>query len=379
MLEKKAKNSGRIRRTFFTLLGQKRSRSLLSFLLRKKHKAPQLSFPIDIPSVKEILIVLPEEHLQVLHQLKNIISLMTLFKHAGITLLCEREVAPYIKMVPGLNIVEYDAQDHFSADFSQMAQQFRGSVDVCFLLDTSPELPLLYLVGATRAEVRVGYCDAGDYPFLNLHIRPSEKRTYLVDWYCCMAETFGARTGEIRWRVAQKTIEEVDHLIKELKMKPDAPLVGFDALYFIRSYGIEWTEAFLVELNKLKLGTVYFHVAHQTEEQELIWLCKQNVPSFADLSTSRLAALVSKSKIIISGNTPMYALAGLLFTPAAGFFTEAEIEHFCPQNDLLKGVACNGRPDDTAIKAMLQLIKSRISPNKKTADASDSSKPKKSK
>lgn len=368
MQEKKAKNSGWFRRTFFTAMGQKRSKALLSFLLKNKHKAPQLSFPLDIPSVKEILIVLPEEHLQVLHQLRNIISLMTLFKHAGITLLCERGVAPYIKMVPGLNIVEYDAQDHFSSEFSQMAQQFRGSVDICFLLDTAPDLPVLYLVGSTAADVRVGYCDAGDYPFLNLHVRPSGKRTYLADWYSCMAETFGARSGEIRWRVAQKTVEEVEHLIRELKMKPDASLIGFDAVHFIRSFGIEWTEKLLAELNKLKLGTIYFHVAHETREEELIWLCKQNVPSFPDLSTSRLAALVSKSKIIISGNTPMYALAGLLYTPAVGFFPENEIRRYCPQNALLKGIAYSGQPDNEMISAMLDLVVRQAAAKKKKAD-----------
>jgi ADP-heptose:LPS heptosyltransferase len=374
MQEKKAKNSGWFRRTFFTAMGQKRSRALLSFLLKKKHKVPQLSFPVDIPAVKEILIVLPEEHLQVLHQLRNIISLMTLFKHAGITLLCERGVAPYIKMVPGLNIVEYNAQDHFSAEFSRMAQQFRGSVDICFLLDTTPELPVLYLVGATAAGIRVGYCDVGEYPFLNLHIRPSEERTYLADWYSCMAETFGARSGEIRWRVAQKTVEEVEHLIKELKMKPDAPLLGFDAVHFMRSFGIEWTEKFLAELNKLKLGTIYFHVAHETREEELIWLCKQNVPSFPDLSTSRLAALVSKSKIVISGNTPMYALAGLLFTPAVGFFPENEIERYCPQSALLKGVACKGQPDEENIAAMLDLVVLQATVKKKPAGTKDRAK-----
>lgn len=368
MQEKKAKNSGWFRRTFFTVMGRKRSKAVLSFLLKKKHKAPQLSFPVDIPSVKEILIVLPEEHLQVLHQLKNIISLMTLFKHAAITLLCERGVAPYIKMVPGLNIVEYDAQDHFSTEFSQMAQLFRGSVNICFLLDTAPDLPVLYLVGATAASVRVGYYGTGEYPFLNLHIRPSEKRTYLADWYSCMAETFGARSGEIRWRVAQKTIEEVEHLIKELKMKPDASLVGFDAVHFIRSFGIEWTEKFLAELNKLKLGTIYFHVASETREQELVWLCKQNVPSFADLSTSRLAALVSKSKIIISGNTPMYALAGLLYTSAVGFFPENEIERYCPQNALLKGIAYSGQPDQEKIATILDLIVQQTTVKKKSAD-----------
>jgi ADP-heptose:LPS heptosyltransferase len=356
MQEEKAKNSGIFRRTFFSFIGESRSTAFLKFLLKRKHRAPPLKFPVDIPSVKEVLIILPEDYLEVLHQLKNIVSLMTLFKHAGITLLCEREVAPYVKMLPGLNIVEYCAQDHFSSDFSRTAQQFRGVVDICFLLDTSPDLPMLYLAGSTAAPVRVGYCNAGDFPFLNLHIRPSPQRVYLADWYCSMAETFGSKTGDIRWRVARKTVEEVDHLIKELKIAPDASLIGFDALHFIRTFGSEWTEAFMRRIASLQAGTIYFHVKSVTLDQELVWLCKQNVPSFADLSASRLAALVGKSKFVISGKTPMYALAGLLHRPAVGFFAAEEIDRYCPHSKLLKGVPYSGRPTDEEIDQLVGLI-----------------------
>ncbi|MBN1575799.1 MAG: hypothetical protein JW913_04560 [Chitinispirillaceae bacterium] len=338
------------------MLGNARSRAFLAFLLRKKHKVPSLRFPIDVASVKKILLILPEDHLLVLHQLKNVISLMTLFKHVDITLLCERSAAAYIKMVPGLNLIEYDAQDHYSTDFSQLAQHFRGTIDICFLLDTDPGLPILYLAGSTAAPARVGYSEAGDFPFLNLHIRPSAKRVYLADWYCSMAEIFGSKPGEIRWRVAQKTVEEVDHLIRELKINPDVPLVGFDALHFLRAFGIEWTERFMLRINDLHLGTIYFHVEDKRSEQELVWLCKQNVPSFADLSASRLAALVSKSKFVVSGNTPMYALAGLLHRPAFGFFREDEIARFCPQSLLLKGIAYTDRPDEKEIDRMIGLI-----------------------
>lgn len=356
MLEKKATSSGRLRRTFFSILGTARSKSLLSFLLHKKHIVPLVSFPIQTNTVNEILLILPEEHLQVLHQLKNVISLISLFKQAAVTLLCERSVAPYIKMVPGLNVIEYDAQDHFSSEFSSISQRFRGNIDICFLLDTQADLPMLYLAGSTAAPTRVGYAGAGDFPFLNLHIRPSPEKKYLPDRYCSMAATFGATPGEIKWRVAKKTIEEIDHLIRELKIAPGVPLVGFDAIFFIKKFGISWTEKFLVKIQELNCGTIYFHVEDETPEKNLIWLCKQNVPSFADLSASRVAALVSKSEIIISGNTPLYALAGLLHRRAVGFFQDKEMATFCPQNTLLKGIAYSSTPDDDQIAQILILI-----------------------
>jgi|GEM_PF-674689 len=359
MPEKKAKASGRLRKMFFALLGKARTEKFLTFLLNRKHRSPPLEFPIDIGSAKEVLLILPENHLQVIHQLRNVISLMGLFKHCAITLLAERSVAPYIKMVPGLTIVEYDIQDHYSKEFSELAQQFRGSVDICILLNPSPDLPVLYLAGATAARVRAGYIDAGDSPFLNFHVRPSANRVYLPDWYCALADVFGAHSGEIRWRVAQKTVEEVDHLIRELKINPDIPLIGFDALYFLRTFGVEWTERFMQRINELNLGTTYFILQQKASERELVWLCKCNVPSFAELSVSRMAALVGKSKFIVSGNTTTYALAGLLQRPAFGFFREDEIVRYCPQSPVLKGVAysaSNGSPTPEELDRMVAII-----------------------
>lgn len=364
MHEKKAKTSGRIRKTFFSLLGNDRSRSFLQFVLQRKQRSSPLSFPIDTVAVKEILLILPEDHLAVLHQLRNIIALMTQFKHAGISLLCERHVSAYIKMIPGLSIIEYDADEHYSAAFSAIAQQFRGKTDICFLLDEEPALPILYLAGSTGAVTRVGYAGAGTYPFINLQVRPAAQWRYLSDRYLSMATLFGAKRSELKWRVAQKTIEEVDHLIKELKIAPESPMTGFDALFFIRSFGITWTEAFLYRVRSIPVGTLYFIVEHEPQEQELVWLCKQNIPTFAELSASRMAALVSKSRLVISGNTPMYALAGLLHRPAVGFFKKEEMDQYCPQTNQQRGFAYNAPPDDSLIDQVLQSIKTLYVPPK---------------
>ncbi len=356
MSSKKSKSSEWWRSAFFSMLGGTRSRAFLSFILHNKYRPQPLRFPIDIAAVKHVLLILPENHLEVLLHLKNAISLITLFKHADVTLLCERSAAAYIKMIPNLDLVEYDSCDHYSSEFSELSQKFRGKFDVCFLLNENPSLPILYLAGSTGAPARIGYCNAGNFPFLNIHIRPSPQKVYLVDRYVSMAEVFGYRPGEIRWRVAQKTVYEIDHLIGELKIDPNVPLVGFDAVPFIRTFGAAWTESFLNRIKELQLGTIYFHVESRRTEEELVWLCKQNVPLFADLSSSRLAALISKSKCIISCNTPMFALAGLLQRPAFGFFKENEIAQYCPQNGLLNGIPYRDRPTDVEIDLMLGLI-----------------------
>jgi len=351
MHEKKAKTSGHIRKTFFSLLGNDRSRSFLQFILQKKQKSSPLSFPIDTATVKEILLILPEQHLAVLHQLRNVIALMTQFKHAGISLLCERTVSAYIKMIPGLSIIEYDADEHYSSAFSAIAQQFREKARFWRRHGSVARQT------RRRSANRVGYAGAGTYPFINLQIKPSADNVYISDRYSSMATLFGAKKGDLKWRVAQKTIEEVDHLIKELKISPDAPMTGFDALFFIRTFGIAWTEAFLYKVRSIPMGTLYFIVEHEPHESELVWLCKQNIPTFAELSASRYAALVSKSLLIISGNTPMYALAGLLQRPAVGLFKKDEIERYCPQSAQQKGFAYSSLPDEQLIDQMLQAMR----------------------
>jgi hypothetical protein len=101
---------------------------------------------------------------------------------------------------------------------------------------------------------------------------------------------------------------------------------------------------------------MYFHVDGRASEPDLVWLCRQNVPSFADLSPSRLAALINKSRFILSGNTHMYALAGLLQRPAFGFFRENEIARYCPQSQLLKGIAYDDPPGEAEIDLLLAMI-----------------------
>ncbi|MCX7727649.1 MAG: hypothetical protein N2053_12480, partial [Chitinispirillaceae bacterium] len=149
----------------------------------------------------------------------------------------------------------------------------------------------------------------------------------------------------------------VEHLMREIKLDPSSPLVGFDAVYFIRNFGTAWTETLLTKVKELNAGTLYFYINESVKEEELVWICKQNVPSFTELSTSRLAALISKSKFIVSGKSIIYALAGLLQRPAFGFFKKEEINRYCPQNKILFGVPFVSKPDNASIELMIEMIK----------------------
>lgn len=339
MIQKKSKCSDQLRCAFYTFLGQRRSRKLLAFALKARYRTSKVRFPVNIYETKEILIILPEQHLDVLHQLKNVISLIKLFKHATVSIVCEHSTSSYIKMIPGLNIIEYDRQEQvsFSASLVKEIREL-NHIDICFLLIKNPDLPLLYLAGASGADIRAGYSESGGFPFLNLQIRPDTNKKYLTDWNCSIAKLFGASPEDVRWSVARKTIDEINHLLKELKIEKNVHLIGIDVAFLLNQFGNSWTEILIQNLKKFNPGQLYFYIDEKFPSSQLQWVQKQNIPFLGNLSASRTAALISRSRLVITGNTMIYALASLLKKPAVGFFKDDEIEMYCPQTANLMGI-----------------------------------------
>ncbi|MCX7727199.1 MAG: hypothetical protein N2053_10175, partial [Chitinispirillaceae bacterium] len=154
MLENKVKGIERAKGLFFSIIGEKRSKSLLASIIRKKYGG-SFKFPLDITSIKNILIITPENELEVIFQLKNIISLMNLFKYAGLTLVCERSISSYLRMIPGLNIIEYDKIESQYLLSSYLTKEIGENIDICFLLSTNPSLQMLYFAGLCGAPLRI--------------------------------------------------------------------------------------------------------------------------------------------------------------------------------------------------------------------------------
>lgn len=351
-MKKKSKNSDVLTRAFFKALGPQRTKALLGFMLKKKISSFSVSFPIDVPSTKDILIILPEDPLQVLYQLRSVITLTQIFKHAGITLLCEKSAAPYAKMLPGLNVIEYDSEDcnNFASEFRSLTQELKGNPDICFLLEKNPNPAMLYLTCVTAAPIRVGYYGAGNYPFLNLHFRPNDGKRYLPEINNSLVTLFGeSHNKRVRWSVARKTIEEIDQLIKESRVPKNSKIIGLEPLWFIRNFGESWTEELIGMIRPLCNGSLYIYTEGEPRDNEIQWLKQQDLPVFSQLSALRTAALVSRSELVITGNTVLYALAGLLDKPAIGLFDENEIDTYCPQTSALKGISYNKTPDQSTI------------------------------
>jgi ADP-heptose:LPS heptosyltransferase len=281
-----------------------------------------------------------------------------LFKHAGVTLVCEHQTTSLVKMIPGLNVIEYDLDSSktFARQFTGLAKEFRGIVDICFLLDHKPDLSLLYLAGASAAPARVGYYGAGKYPFLNLQVSPSKHRKYIPDLNCSISDLFGAKPEGMCWSVAPKILDEIDHLLRESKIKRKGALIGVDILFLSRKFGQGWTEQFLSKFKELKKGELYLYADHGGSAKEIEWIKAQKLPVLAHLSESRTAALVSRSDLIITGNTFLYVVAGLLNRPAVGFFHETEIESYCPNTAIHKGISFKGISEKENIRVLDKAI-----------------------
>jgi hypothetical protein len=352
-----SRKAGRWKRLGHSIIGASRSKALLANAVRKlTEDAPPFTFPLDPQTAKNVLIILPPQRLEVLHQLRNAREIATLFKSAKITLVAEESCADLAGLIGGAAVVTYpeDEKQLFSTTITRLTHELRGSADVCCLLARGEDLPLLYLTGMTGAALRVGYAGAGGQPFLNLHVKPSGGRVYQCDWNCAMAGMLGAKGNrKTSWTVAPQTFGEIDHLFRELHMKPAARLAGIDALFFYRTFGPEWTEGCIKAILPVVNNALYLFAEETHDEREIAWLSQEGQPLIQNLSVPQIAALAGRSALVVSGNTLLFGLATLLERPAVGVFDAASLAAFCPASPLVRGIACEQGADATTIGAIV--------------------------
>jgi ADP-heptose:LPS heptosyltransferase len=342
----------------FGFLSEKNQQRIVGWMVRRKYRNPEFGFPIAAGAVKKTLVILPEKPLIALHQTSTILSLISHFTHAEFVFLCAPEVAPYVStMFGGRRIIECNesARLLFSNDHTQLAAALaQEEFDVCLILERSPDLALLYFAGASGAPVRGGFHDAAEYPFINLHVRPSAQQTYLSDYSLAMAQVLGAaRKENHQWTVAKKSIEEITHLIHESIPSFSSPLAGLDIRFFFNTFGASWTEALIEALRRRFSFTFYGYADAAADGALLEWLRQKNVPYLSDLTVPRAAALIFQSALMICGNSVLFQLVNLLGKPALGVFEEQDVGRFFKTAPHLRCVCYRGRAESATIDAMV--------------------------
>jgi ADP-heptose:LPS heptosyltransferase len=330
--------------------------SLLKWAVKRHYRAPLFVFPIEFGSSLRVLVILPQDPLEALHQLSCIVSMTTHFKAAHLVVLCERRVTPLFKGLGGISeIIDYDrAEWHlFSKEFEKIGKEIRNSgFDVCLMLDSKPDLALLYTAGKSAASVRIGVRDTGEYPFLNLHVIPASERIYLTDRGLLVAAMLGVpERPKAHWSVSKDSVEEVGLMLSEMKIAPSSRLVGIDGLHFYKRHGRQWTQA-LVDMLRKKPCMCYFFSYDEPHDDALEWLNQQDIPSFSNLSVSRSAALIYKSELVVTGATVLFELADLLRKPAVGVFEDGEYPVFCRESGSTKGLRYLIRPDEVTLESI---------------------------
>jgi hypothetical protein len=349
-MNKKAKFSGRARQFFYSVLGSKKTKSIIALYYRKKFRKKLFRFPVDPHSVSSVLVVLPESSLDILYQLKNILSIMAIFTKAKVTAICPEAETSLLKMVPDLEIAEYpnDETDRF-AIFSVFTRQFKNNVDICILLDRTPDISKVSFVVSTNAPIRAGYKDAGDFPFLNLKVGVDKDERYLLQRNCLMAEKFGKGFETFKFSVSRKLIDDVEHMLKEQRISDDAGLIGVDALYFLEKYGQQWFLKLVTQIKKDFSEKLYCYLSREPSQQEATFFTGEGIPCITPLSESRLAALVIKSTLLVSSNSVFYGLGAILGIKAVGFFKSSEYKTYCPGTSKLQGIIYDGKSDEQCL------------------------------
>jgi ADP-heptose:LPS heptosyltransferase len=81
----------------------------------------------------------------------------------------------------------------------------------------------------------------------------------------------------------------------------------------------------------------------------LNWLKARKLPVFSELTPSRLAGLLQKTDVIVSGKTIYFELASLLQRPSVGIFTEEELRRHCRNTPFSIGITYSQRPNEVTI------------------------------
>lgn len=348
----------------FKLLSKSKRSELIKSLVRRKTGSYALDLPDDLTASKNILFVLPEDPLEALHQVVNIISIINFLMQKNtvhIIFLCENKIAPYFKNIHGIQkMVTYESDQRylFSQEFALIRKELQKEyVDLCLFLERKPDLSLLHLIGTIRAKVRVTYDGVSEFPFFNLHVKTSNQQLYRPRQNCVMAKNLGAKIEhKLQWSVSKEVITEITLMLKGSGITDDVWFAGIDSQYFFETFGSAWTQTLIKKLTETADKTWYLYTEDIQKPAFLTWLKSLNLPVFSDLTPSRQAALLYKSNFVITGKTALFELANLLHKPVLGLFEVKELPIHCKITATSMGISYTKKPDEQTITKICEQV-----------------------
>ena len=359
-MNEKAKKIGLFKRAALKLLGPSLSKMVLSWRLRKRIDKSPIALPSSTNRSSEFFIILPQDRTEMIFQLENLFSILGKYKDSKITFLCPTAHASFVIGLKTAAVIKYLPSEFsiFSAQFNEVVKELSNrAFDICINLEKQYNIALLYLIGLSRAHIRIGWEDSGGtYPFLNLKIKTSKlSGNNLWERNAELSKLLGAYTdSKMRWGVPKAAADEVAALISERNLKKEPALICIDVASLENDYGKQWCGELKEALKAQKNGHFYVFGGLEGESHEFT---NEKFAVMPPLSITRTAALIAYTDLVITGHGALLGLAQISNCKIIPVLNREQCAVYCKSNERISPALFNNKPDSETIWQIVKNIK----------------------
>ena len=348
--------------TLYAIMGSGGRKKYVNFL-SGRIKKKRLDYRSSLKNINSILIILPDDILEALYQLESIMSVMAEYSSAKTYILASESCKPWFENIHGItDLFTYSSKENCFAnsDITSVKQKLRKlSIDICLVLDKKPPLIISYIIAKISPSLRVAYKDALPFPFANVRVALSEENTHIIKKNLSLIKILNIPpVKSVKWSVPKERLEEIKLLLIENKIARSARFGVVDLTYIVKRYGEEWAEKLVrnivTKTDSLK-WVIYIEKRPETDKLKQ-WYASFDLPVFFEFSSSRLTALLSKSKITLSGRSYIFELTNLLHKKSIGLFFEDEIVTYCNSSKLSTGIVVEKKPAENSIEIVTKKV-----------------------
>ena len=363
-MDNKTPKTGRFRRMLFRLLGPSISKAIVARTLRKKIDKGPAILPVNSQRCSEILFILPADRTEMIFQLENIFSILGRYRNSNLTFICPVANTSFVSALKNARVMKFEPAEFliYSTEFNRLVGGLAAKAfDICVMLERKYTLAHLYLVGMSRAHLRVGWenglCTS---PFLNIRlIAVPREGVNLWERNLEAAKILDAETStRMRWGVPKSATEEVAMLLNEHRLKKTPALICVDLASLQNNCGDEWCAKLLSALKSSGAGQYYIFSA---EEVSSGGSHDTPFPVLPPMSIPKAAALMAYTDIVITGVGALLGLAQISSSKLIPVVTQEQAVLYCRQADGIQPVIVSDKPADADIKTVQKSIRALMS------------------
>ncbi|MDR0305424.1 MAG: hypothetical protein LBI42_01160 [Chitinispirillales bacterium] len=368
-MNKNAKKIGRFKRLGLRLIGPALSKMVLSWFLSKKIDKSKLALPADINRSSNIFIILPQERTEMIFQLENLFSMLGKYRDSKVTFLCPAAHVSFVIGLKNATVIKYIPQELalYNEPFYQTRKEIsRCAFDICINLEKRYNICLAYFCALSRAHLRMGWEEAGTYPFLNVRLKPaSGGGSNLWERNTVFAKLLGAYTdSKVRWGVPKAATEEVAQLLAKHKLKREPALICVDLANLEKRFGKPWCGELIRELKKSGAGQFYIFGGL---EGESVSFTEEPFPCLPPLSITRTAALIAVTDFVITGKGALLGLSQVSYCKIIPVVNSEQAALYCKSSNRISPALFSEKPDSSTVRLVLKNLRTLISLNKSSA------------